>query len=74
LHIAAERGSLDVLKFCLSKQLDVNAQTRHCQETPLHLAVQEGQTDAVKELLAAGADVMIANCEVCLSFPMFPFV
>jgi ankyrin repeat protein len=73
MHLAAEWGSLDVLKFCLSKKLDVNAKTRHCRETPLHLAVQEGQTDAVNELLGAGADVGVSNREVCLCFPKFLF-
>jgi ankyrin repeat protein len=64
LHLAAERGSLDILKFGIAEKLSVNARTRFYQETPLHLAVQENQADAVKLLLDSGADPKIENCEV----------
>jgi ankyrin repeat protein len=68
LHIAAERGSVDILKFGISEKLNVNARTHFCQETPLHLAVQENQTECVNLLLAAGADPKLENNEVFLSF------
>jgi ankyrin repeat protein len=66
LHLAAERGSLDILKFGITSKLDVNACTHSCHETPLHLAVQENQKEAVITLLDSGSDPKIENIEVSL--------
>jgi ankyrin repeat protein len=56
-------------RFSITSKLDVNACTHFSRETPLHLAVQENQKEAVITLLDSGSDPKIENIEVFL----FPF-
>lgn len=56
LHIAAGRGSVDVLRALLD--CDGNIETRSSDNlTPLHVACAEGQLPAVRVLIASGADL-----------------
>lgn len=64
LHIAAMRGSLDVVKFLITQKIDIDAQTLNFKDTALHLAVQEGHEEIVKILLDAHANPNLKNCEI----------
>ena len=70
LHTAARAGHLNVMTFLLDKGADINEipevddRTYGCEDelgTPLHYAVDEKQLDAVKVLLARGADASIVD-------------
>ncbi|OHS98825.1 hypothetical protein TRFO_01896 [Tritrichomonas foetus] len=66
LHIAALRGSKDIVAYLISQNFDVNCKTLNFQDTPLHLAVQEGHDDIVQMLLDAKADPNETNCEILI--------
>ena len=51
LHLAAESGHQDLVRFLVS-EMDINAGPI----TPLHWAAKEGQSDTIKTLLELGAD------------------
>ena len=55
MHLAAMRGFVPILEMLLEQGADVNeADERGC--TALHLAVEQGQEEAVRVLLKHGAD------------------
>jgi ankyrin repeat protein len=56
LHLAAERGSVEIVQALLRAGAIVNANNRYGR-TPLHLAVCEGHVAIVKILLKAKANV-----------------
>lgn len=56
LHIAAERGLVDVMRALLDKGADPDARDFE-GETPLHLAALKDQSRAINLLLAHGADI-----------------
>ena len=60
LHKAAELGRLDIIKFAI---LETPIDTRNYSygRTPLHIAAQKGQTEAVKLLVANGANINIKD-------------
>lgn len=58
------RGSIDVVKFLISQEIDIDAQTLNFKDTALHLAVQEGHTEIIKILLDAHANLNLRNCEI----------
>ncbi len=60
LHIVVKRGDLLYLRYLLSKGADPNLRDGD-GNTPLLLAVQYGQNDAVDVLTGAGANVNLAN-------------
>ncbi len=55
LHLAAERGSLEVLKALCARKVDWNVPDRYGR-SPLHLAVEAGRGDVIDLLLDHGAD------------------
>jgi ankyrin repeat protein len=55
LHRAAWHGDARRIRSLASRGHDVEART-NSDRTPLHVAIDEGHLDAVKALLAAGAD------------------
>ena len=55
LHLAAETEDLELIDFCLDAELNIN-QKNKIGERPLHIALSAGDVDAVKRLVAAGAD------------------
>ena len=63
LHQACLSKSLDIVKYIITHQGELNAQTNIFEETPLHLAVQIGKPEIVSELLDAGADPNYLNVE-----------
>ena len=65
-------GSIDCVKYLISKKCNVQLQTDCFCETPLHYAVQEGQIEIVQLLLDAGADPNAKNVEG--ETPMFTAV
>ncbi|MEI6809586.1 MAG: ankyrin repeat domain-containing protein, partial [bacterium] len=56
LHLAAERGDLDVVDLLIQSGADVNARGENGL-TPLHRAAQMDRPEVVGRLLAKGADV-----------------
>lgn len=56
LHLAAEQGNLDTVKYFVEKGGDISAQDE-MGYTPLHLAAKQGNLDIVKYLVEKGADV-----------------
>jgi len=57
MHIAAEKGQTEILKFLLDHKGAVNSQEHPFQETPLIEASQFGRLDCVELLLSRGANV-----------------
>ncbi|HXP13534.1 MAG TPA: ankyrin repeat domain-containing protein [Stellaceae bacterium] len=55
LHLAAQRGSLDVMRQLLDAKAPIDMQNRQ-GITPLMMAANNGRTEAVKLLLKYGAD------------------
>lgn len=55
LHVAADRGRLELLRFLIGRGADIHLRTRG-GSTPLALASRGGHTSCVKALLMAGAD------------------
>merc|ERR1712013_726849 len=55
LNYAADYGQVEVLKFLVSKNADVNKGDKY-GITPLLNAIGEGHEDAVRYLLSVGAD------------------
>ncbi|KXZ41673.1 hypothetical protein GPECTOR_326g47 [Gonium pectorale] len=60
LHIAAERGSAELVRLLVGAGARVNAQGERGMP-PLHVAVWEGNTPAVVSLLAAKASVSLKS-------------
>lgn len=56
IHLAALRGSSDVVKLCLELKSPVNSRNKFGQ-TPLHRAMVNGSLEVTKILVEAGAEV-----------------
>lgn len=61
LHEAAKRGHIEAARELLDAGADVNARTSQTKMTPLYLSAFFGKTDAVKLLLAGGANPDLPN-------------
>lgn len=70
LHVACITGLYHLLEYALLKRntllgllrsREVNRVWGHAQETPLHIAVKQGQDEMVHLLLKYGADISIKN-------------
>ncbi|RCN40015.1 notch domain protein [Ancylostoma caninum] len=60
LHFAAKYDNAQMVAFLLEKNANKDCQDHECC-TPLHLAASEGHEGPVKELIKAGASVMLRN-------------
>jgi ankyrin repeat protein len=60
LHYAATSGHLDIVKFLISKEVDVDAQSPS-DTTPLMMAARYGHIKVVKYLLDNEADLSLKN-------------
>jgi len=58
IHIACVRGCLNVVKYCLEKNIDVNLKNPVFNSTPLSIAVQNGHYEITKFLLENKADFL----------------
>jgi ankyrin repeat protein len=56
LHMAADAGNAQVISALLAKGADVNAKDRYSERTPLMFAAARNRVEAVRVLLAGGAD------------------
>jgi ankyrin repeat protein len=56
LHLAAQRGHLDIVNLLLDRGLDVNTLENGDQTTALHWAAAAGHVAVVRRLLEAGVD------------------
>lgn len=64
LHVASEFGRKMVVRALLERKADVNARRTNIiqnQEAPLHIAVDKNNMDIALLLLAAGADINVAD-------------
>ncbi len=57
LHLAANRGHLELAAWLIKQGTDVNRRESSYQLTPLHLAVWGGQLETARLLLKNGADL-----------------
>ena len=64
LHLAAQKGHVDVAKVLVENGADVNAIDGFGQTT-LHLAAFYGHVDVAKVLVENGADVNAVNTDSC---------
>lgn len=60
LHVACEFGNLDIVKFLLEKDADINCKNKS-NSTPLHIALVFHQTEIAQYLIESGADINIKN-------------
>ena len=56
LHLAAERGNLEIARLLIGARADVHARSRLGAYTPLHLAAGGAHAEVARALLDAGAD------------------
>lgn len=59
MHHAAQKGSIEMIKWLLSKKANINIKTSVKQTTPLMLAAAGGHIDVVMYLLRNGAIISI---------------
>ncbi|BBB15883.1 ankyrin repeat domain protein [Candidatus Rickettsiella viridis] len=57
LHVAAEQGCLNIVKFLLKKGEEINSLDPVGNVSALHLAVKNGKEELVKYLLSHGAEL-----------------
>ena len=57
LHWAAERGDLALLDVLLTAGAEFESATRIGEYRPLHIAARNGQSEVVRRLVEAGADI-----------------
>jgi ankyrin repeat protein len=60
---AAEKGHRSVVAALIATGANVNAQQPHTRETALHIAATQQKWEVMSDLIAAGADVNLANHE-----------
>ena len=60
LHYAAKYGDQDMVQICVKSTIGINSVDKRLQ-TPLILATRANNTEAMKTLLAAGADVNLRD-------------
>ena len=60
LHLAAERGHIDMVRLLLTHGAEVDI-FNDIQATPLMCAVENGQLEVVRELLSNGADARLQD-------------
>eukprot|EP00760_Papus_ankaliazontas_P039409 PhM_4_TR9559/c0_g1_i3/m.15552 len=60
LHVAAEAGSLDIVRVLVARGANVNRKDKE-GNVPLFCALRRGNTDVVAYLLDAGADPTVVN-------------
>ncbi|KAF8713527.1 hypothetical protein AX14_007520 [Amanita brunnescens Koide BX004] len=56
LHWAASSGSVEITRFLIDQNVEVNSQDKSGWSS-LHIAASAGREDVVRELIGAGADV-----------------
>ncbi len=61
LHLAAQKGNLEVAKLLIDARANIEAETRIGAYTPLHLASGGGHAPVVGALLEAGANARAAS-------------
>ena len=64
LHLAAQAGNADAVKALLDKGADVNAKDKTHGRTPLIFAAAQDRLEAMKVLLARGADPKVATAVI----------
>ena len=70
LHIAVKKNSIEMVKYLLDKNCDVNDINKN-GETALHIACRSGYDDIIKLLLEKGADIDIVNFEGKKPFELY---
>ncbi len=57
LHLACEKGFLDIAKLLVGKGASLDARTKKNERTPIHLAFLKGHFDITQYLITCGANV-----------------
>lgn len=57
LHIASDKGDIDLVKLLLRRGADVNARTHDLHHCPIHMAIMAGHRDVINELVKAGSKI-----------------
>ncbi|MEM7031059.1 MAG: sigma-70 family RNA polymerase sigma factor [Chloroflexota bacterium] len=63
LHLAADKGHIDIARLILHEGIDVNARTSDGAVTPLHLAAANGHLPMIEFLVSQGADLTATDTE-----------
>lgn len=61
LTCAARAGHVKICELLLDEGAFINQTTQYVNQTPLHVAIEHGNTDVVEYLISQGADVQIAD-------------
>jgi ankyrin repeat protein len=61
LHFAADAGKCKIIDYLIKQGVDINAQTKTTGSTPLHIAFNNDHEDAIKLLIANGANIDITD-------------
>jgi hypothetical protein len=61
IHDAARQGDINQMMEILREDYSQIGQKDECGQTPLHLAVAQGHSKVVRELILAGADLSVRN-------------
>ena len=64
LHLAADKGQVEIVQLLLEAGSNVDAPSAEGSVTPLHLAASSGRVDAVRLLLDNGADPNARDTEM----------
>ncbi|GAA5797353.1 acyl-CoA-binding protein [Helicostylum pulchrum] len=63
LHLASDRGNIDIVKYLIDAGADLNIQTDEDKETALHLACISEQFEIAKLLIDRGIDQTLVDAE-----------
>ena len=72
LHLAIEKGCLDIAKFLIEKGMNINAKD-NSGNTPLHIAAKNNDSSLIELLLEKGADYNIPNQNGDIPSALIPY-
>mmetsp|Transcript_10275 Transcript_10275/g.9081 ORF Transcript_10275/g.9081 Transcript_10275/m.9081 type:complete len:162 (+) Transcript_10275:57-542(+) len=61
IHMACTRNCINIVKYCITKNVDINLKNPVFGSTPLAIAVENGHLELSKYLLENGADFLLVH-------------